>query len=104
MSYAVSQSTRELGLRMALGAAASDLLRLVLSQGLTLTLCGMVLGAAASHALTRLVADLLYKVKPHDLASFVAVFAILQIASLSACFVPAWRAMRTDPLRALRDS
>jgi ABC-type antimicrobial peptide transport system permease subunit len=104
MSYAVSQSTRELGLRMALGAAASDLMRLVLSQGLALTLGGVGLGAAAAFGLTRLAANLLYKVSPHDVRSFAAAFAIMLTVSLAACLVPAWRAIQTDPIRALHDS
>ncbi|HYL78904.1 MAG TPA: ABC transporter permease [Bryobacteraceae bacterium] len=104
MSYAVSQRTRELGLRMALGAAASDVLRLVLAQGMIPTLGGIVLGAAASLGLTRLVTGLLYHVNPRDVPSFASAFLIMLLASLGACLVPAWRAARTDPVRALRDS
>jgi ABC-type antimicrobial peptide transport system permease subunit len=103
MSYAVSQSTRELGLRMALGAKASDLLRLVLSHGVALTAAGIILGAGAALALTRLMGDLLYKVSPRDPAAFGLAFLVMVIASLAACFLPAWRATRTDPVRALRD-
>jgi ABC-type antimicrobial peptide transport system permease subunit len=103
MSYAVSQSTRELGLRMALGADASDLLRLVMSHGFRLTAAGIILGAAAALLLTRLLGDLLYKVSPRDPAAFALAFLIMIIASLAACFLPAWRATRTDPIRALRD-
>jgi ABC-type antimicrobial peptide transport system permease subunit len=103
MSYAVSQSTRELGLRMALGAKASDLLRLVLSHGVALTAAGIILGAGAALALTRLMGDLLYKVSPRDPAAFGLAFLVMTIASLAACFLPAWRATRTDPVRALRD-
>ena len=103
MSYTVSQSTRELGLRMALGANSSDLLRLVMSHGLALTAGGMVLGAAASAALTRLIGGLLYQVNPYDPLAFGSAFVVMAIASVAACFLPAWRAMRTDPVRALRD-
>jgi ABC-type antimicrobial peptide transport system permease subunit len=103
MSYAVSQSTRELGLRMALGAEASDLLRLVMSRGFALTAGGIVAGAAAALLLTRLMGDLLYKVSPRDPAAFALAFIIMTVASSAACFLPAWRATRTDPLRALRD-
>ena len=103
MSYAVSQSTRELGLRMALGARASDLLRLVISRGLALTLAGTALGAAAALALTRLLVNYLYRVSPRDPVAFVSAFAVMLVATLFACFVPAWRATRTDPIRALRD-
>jgi len=103
MSYAVSQSTRELGLRMALGAQASDLLRLVLSRGLALTAGGMVLGAGAALALTRLMGDLLYRVSPRDPLAFGSAFVVMMIASLAACLLPAWRATRIDPVRALKD-
>jgi macrolide transport system ATP-binding/permease protein len=103
MSYAVSQSTRELGLRMALGADASDLLRLVMSHGFRLTAAGIILGAAAALLLTRLLGDLLYKVSPRDPAAFGLAFIVMMIASLAACFLPAWRATRTDPISALRD-
>src|SRR5882724_8846010 len=103
MSYAVSQSTRELGLRMALGATPSHLLRLVMSRGLTLTASGIVCGAAVALASTRLPGYLLYNVSPRDPLSFGSAFLVITIASLAACFLPAWRATRTDPLRALRD-
>ena len=103
MSYVVSQSTRELGLRMALGAGASDLLRMVMSQGLTLTAGGLVLGAVAALGLTRSIGNLLYKVSPRDPLAFGVAFVVMTIASLAACFFPAWRATRTDPVRALRD-
>jgi len=103
MSYAVSQSTRELGLRMALGAGASNLLRLVMSRGLALTAGGVAFGAAAALGLTRLLGSLLYKVSPRDPLAFGSAFVVMTIASLAACFLPAWRATRTDPARALRD-
>jgi len=103
MSYTVSQSTRELGLRMALGAGASDLVRMVMSHGLALTAGGVVLGGAAALGLTRLIASLLYKVSPRDPLAFGSAFVVMAIASLAACFLPAWRATRTDPVRALRD-
>jgi predicted permease len=102
MSYAVSQSSRELGLRMALGAGASNLLRLVLSRGLTLTGGGVLLGAAVALALTRLLGNLLYKVSPYDPLAFGSALVVMIVASLLACFLPAWRATRTDPARALR--
>ena len=102
MSYAVSQSSRELGLRMALGANASNLLRLVLSRGLTLTAGGIVLGGGVALVLTRLLGNLLYKVSPRDPLAFAAAFAVMTLASVAACFLPAWRATRTDPNRALK--
>lgn len=103
MSYAVSQSTRELGLRVALGAAPSHLLRLVMSRGLALIGLGIVLGFVVALATTRLFGYLLYGVSPHDPRSFGSALVIITVASMAACFLPAWRAMRTDPLRALRD-
>jgi predicted permease len=103
MSYAVSQSTRELGLRMALGAGSSNLIRLVMSQGLALTAGGLILGAAAALAMNRLIVGMLYKVSPRDPLAFGSAFVVMLIASLAACFLPAWRATRTDPVRALRD-
>ena len=103
MSYTVSQNARELGLRMALGAGASNLLRLVMSHGLTLTAAGVVLGAAAALASTRLLGNLLYKVSPRDPLAFGSALIVMTIAAAAACFVPAWRATRTDPARILRD-
>jgi predicted permease len=103
MSYAVSQSARELGLRMALGAEASNVWRLVMSRGLGLVAGGVVLGAAVALGLTRLMGNLLYKVSPRDPLAFGAAFAVMTIAALAACFLPALRATRTDPARALRE-
>jgi predicted permease len=103
MSYAVSQSTRELGLRMALGARISDLIRLVVSHGLALTAGGIVLGGIVALASTHLVKSLLYKVDPRNLVALASAFLVMLIAALLACFVPAWRATRVDPVRALRD-
>jgi predicted permease len=102
MSYTVSQSTRELGLRMALGADASNVLRLVLSRGLLLTTSGVVIGLGLALLLTRLLGNLLYQVSPRDPLAFVVALAVMGVASTASCFVPAWRATRTDPLRALR--
>jgi len=102
MSYAVSQSTRELGLRMALGAGVSDLLRLVMSRGLLLTGGGIVLGVVAALTVTRLMGNLLYKVSPRDPLAFGLAFIVMIAVALVACFLPAWRATRIDPVRALR--
>lgn len=102
MASTVSQSSRELALRMALGAGASDLLGLVLSKGLALTVGGLVLGLVVALQVTRLLGYLLYKVSPRDPIAFGLAFVVITVASLVACFVPAWRATRTDPLRALR--
>src|SRR6266576_1936205 len=102
MSYSVSQSTRELGLRMALGAGVSDLLRLVMSRGLLLTGGGIVLGVVAALTVTRLMGNLLYKVSPRDPLAFGLAFIVMIAVALVACFLPAWRATRIDPVRALR--
>ncbi|HLW98561.1 MAG TPA: ABC transporter permease [Candidatus Acidoferrales bacterium] len=102
MSYTVSQSTREFGLRMALGAGASNVLRLVLSRGLLLTASGIVVGVVLALPLTRLLGNLLYEVSPRDPLAFAAALAVMTVASVAACFLPAWRATRTDPVRALR--
>jgi predicted permease len=103
MSYAVSQSRRELGLRMALGASATHLLRLVMSQGLALTAGGVALGAAAALVLTRLMGNLLFKTSPHDPPTFGSALAVMGLVALLASALPTWRATRTDPGRALRD-
>jgi predicted permease len=103
MSYTVSQSARELGLRMALGADRGNLVRLIMSNGLTLTIAGVVAGTAAALGLTRLMGAMLYKVSPRDPAVFVSAFLVMIVAASAACFLPAWRATRTDPVRALRD-
>jgi len=102
MSYAVSQSTREMGLRMALGAAPSHLLKLVMSKGMALTALGIAIGGAAALATTRLLGYLLYRVSPRDPLSFVLAFLVMTAAGLAACLLPAWRATKTDPIQALR--
>jgi predicted permease len=102
MSYSVSQGTRELGLRMALGASASDLIRMVVARGLRLTIAGICIGAIAALLLTRLMGDLLYKVSPRDPIAFgLALVAMITVAFI-ACFLPARRATRIDPVLALR--
>ena len=103
MSYAVAQSTRELGLRMALGAGAANLLRLVISRGLRLTAGGVLFGVVAALALTRLLGKLLYNVSPHDPWVFGSALAVMTVTAISACLLPAWRAARTGPARVLRD-
>ena len=102
MSYAVSQSTRELGLRMALGADASNLLRRVLSRGLALTGAGVLLGAATALLLGNLLGNLLYNVSPRDPVAFGYALVVMALVSVAACWLPAWRAAQTDPMRALR--
>jgi macrolide transport system ATP-binding/permease protein len=102
MSYSVSQGTRELGLRMALGADAGSVLRLVLSRGLRLTTAGIALGTIAALVLTRLMGNLLYQVSPRDPIAYGFALLVLLGVALLACFLPARRATRIDPVRALR--
>lgn len=103
MSFAVSQSTRELGLRKALGARGTDLVWLVAAQGVAVTALGIVAGGGAAWLLTRLIATLLYQVGPHDALAFGSAFVIMSVASFTGCVVPTLRAARIDPLRALHN-
>jgi predicted permease len=103
MAYAVSQRTRELGIRMALGASGGDVLRLVVMQGLRLTLAGVVVGLVASLAVTRLITSLLYSVSPTDVVTFTSVPVLLAAAAVLASYLPALRATRIDPMVALRN-
>jgi len=102
LSYEVTVRTRELGIRMALGAQKRHLVELVLVQGVLLSLAGVALGVAGAFAVTRYMASMLYEVRPNDLATFVAVSALLIFVALAACGIPALRTMRVDPLLAIR--
>jgi predicted permease len=102
IAYTVSQRTHEIGIRMALGAARGDVLRLVVGQGLRLTVFGLALGLAGALAATRLIAVLLYGISPTDVTTFVAVSATLLASAALACYLPARRAAATDPMVALR--
>lgn len=102
VSYAVAQRTREIGVRMALGATARDVQKLILLQGMTPVAIGTIIGLSASVALTKLISGLLFGVKTTDLATLIAVTLLLTIIALIANYIPARRAIRIDPLNALR--
>jgi len=101
-AYVVTQRTREIGIRMALGAKMGDVLKMVLRYAMTLVVIGTIVGLAGAYALTRVMSNLLYDVTPTDLLTFVAVPLILLFVALLACLVPARRATKVDPLITLR--
>ena len=102
VSYSVSQQSHDIGVRMALGARASDILRMVLKQGLTLVSLGLACGVLGALALTRLLSSLLFEVQPSDPVILVLVSGLLVAVALAACYIPARRATKVDPMIALR--
>jgi putative ABC transport system permease protein len=102
MAYTVVQRTREIGIRIALGATRGDVLRMVLEKSFVITGLGLLLGIAGATALTRLLSSFLYQVGPVDPLTFITVSVMLGAVSLLASYIPAWRAARVDPMAALR--
>jgi len=102
LSYTVRQRVQEIGIRMALGAASGDVVRMVLIEGLKPTLAGLALGVAGAAALGRVLTSLVFGVTPRDAATFGVVSMVVLAVGLLACLVPAYRATRVDPLQALR--
>jgi ABC-type antimicrobial peptide transport system permease subunit len=104
MAYSVAQRTQEIGLRMALGAQKSDVLGLIIRQGMTLTVIGVIVGLAGAFALTRVIGNLLYGVTATDPATFVAIPLLLLFVAFLASYLPARRAARLNPVLALASS
>jgi ABC-type antimicrobial peptide transport system permease subunit len=102
LSYMVGQCTKEIGVRMALGAQKLDVLRLIMKDGVEMTLTGIILGVIGAFGLTRLMSSMLFGVKPTDPLTFTVVAVLLCAVAMLACYVPARRAMKVDPTEALR--
>jgi putative ABC transport system permease protein len=102
IAYVVGQRTQEIGIRIALGAQRKDVLAMILWQGTRLALCGIAIGIAGAFALTRLMSGLLYGVGATDPVTFALLALILTLAAMAACYLPARRATRVDPVAALR--
>jgi putative ABC transport system permease protein len=102
VAYSVTQRTQEIGVRMAMGAQRGDILRLVMRWGLALTLIGITIGTAGALFVTRLLTNFLFGVKPSDAMTFIGAAMVLGIVALLACYIPARRATKLDPMAALR--
>ncbi|HUO30899.1 MAG TPA: FtsX-like permease family protein, partial [Bryobacteraceae bacterium] len=102
ISFVVSRRTHEIGIRMALGAQYQDMLRLVLGEGMRMALAGLAVGVAAALGMTRLMVQELFGIVPQDPLTFLGVATLLMLVALLACYVPARRAARVDPMAALR--
>ena len=102
ISYSVVQRTHEIGVRMALGAQRTDILHMILREGMLLAIIGIAIGIGGALGLTRVLRSMLFEIEPTDPATFVGVAIFLTIAALAACYVPARRAMKVDPMVALR--
>ena len=103
MSFTTSQRTREFGIRMALGAARNDIVRLVIGDALRLAGLGVIIGIVVALPLTRLLRALLFGVTATDPVTFLSVSASLLLVAIAACYLPAWRALKVDPMKALRN-
>jgi len=102
VSYLTAQRTQEIGVRVALGAQRADVLRMILGQGIKMTALGVLIGLVAALGLTRLMSKLLFGVSASDPVTFIAVALLLALVALAACYLPARRAARLDPMAALR--
>jgi ABC-type antimicrobial peptide transport system permease subunit len=102
MSFSVSKRTREIGIRMALGARSGDVLKMIVGQGMTLTVIGVLIGLLLAFGSTRLMKSLLFGVSPTDPLTFIVIALLLSLVALLACWLPARRASKTDPMNALR--